>query len=70
VRLRPYTRQALKWLGIALLFYAVTAVVSQVAWSHMMAGSGYVLLFGALLILGSVGTVALAVACYWAMLAV
>jgi hypothetical protein len=57
-------------LGIALLFYAVTAVVSQVAWAQMMAGGGYVLLFGALLILGSVGTVALAVACYWAMLAV
>jgi len=70
MRLSPYSKQAIKWLAASLAFYAIALVVREVAWGQMLAGAGYVAAFVVLMIFSSFGTIALAGACYFALLAV
>jgi hypothetical protein len=68
VRLTPYAKQALKWLVSSLLLFAVTVVVSHVAWAQMMAGGSYAVAVGFLAILSITATVALCISFYFAVL--
>jgi hypothetical protein len=68
VKLRPYTKQAIKWLTISLLLYAITIVVSQVAFAQMIAGAGYAVAFGAIMIVSTMATIALGVSAYFGIL--
>ena len=70
MKLKPYTKQAIKWLTISLLLFATTAVVSQVAWTQMMAGAGYVLAFILLIIICVMAAVALCISIYFAIITI
>lgn len=70
VKLKPYTKQAIKWLTISLLLLATTAAVSQVAWTQMMAGTGYVLAFALLVILCVMAAIALCISIYFAIITI
>ena len=70
MKLKPYTKQAIKWLAISLLLFATTAVVSQVAWTQMMAGAGYVLAFILLIIICVMAAVALCISIYFAIITI
>jgi hypothetical protein len=70
VKLKPYTKQAIKWLVISVLLFATTAVVSQVAWTQMMAGAGYALAFILLVIICVMAAVALCISIYFAIITI
>jgi hypothetical protein len=70
VKLKPYTKQAIKWLAISLLLFATTAVISQVAWTQMMAGAGYALAFILLIIVCVLAAVALCISIYFAIITI
>ena len=70
MKLKPYTKQAIKWLTISLLLFATTAVVSQVAWTQMMAGAGYALAFILLIIICVMAAVALCISIYFAIITI
>jgi hypothetical protein len=65
-----YGKRAIKWLVISLVLFAVCTIVREVAWTGMLAGGSYVVSFSVLLILGMLGTIALGVAIYFALLTV
>jgi hypothetical protein len=70
VKLKPYTKQAIKWLTISLLLFATTAAVSQVAWTQMMAGAGYALAFALLVVVCVMAAVALCISIYFAIITI
>ena len=70
MRLSPYWKRAIKWFVASLLFYAASFFVREFAWSEMIAGGQYAIAFILLLLMSTVGTIALAGACYFALLAV
>ena len=70
MKLKPYTRQALKWLAISLLLFVITAAVSQVAWAQMMAGAGYALAFALLVVLCIMAAIALCISIYFAIITI
>ncbi len=70
MKLKPYTKQAIKWLVISLLLFVTTAVVSQVAWMQMMAGAGYALAFTLLVILCVMAAIALCISIYFAIITI
>jgi hypothetical protein len=70
VKLKPYTKQALKWLAISLLLFAITAAVSQVAWMQMMSGAGYALAFTFLIIVCVMAAIALCISIYFAIITI
>ena len=70
MKLKPYTKQAIKWLAISLLLFATTAIVSQMAWTQMMAGAGYALAFSFLIILCVMAVVALCISIYFAIITI
>jgi hypothetical protein len=70
VKLKPYTKQAIKWLVISVLLFATTAVVSQVAWTQMMAGAGYAFAFILLVIICVMAAVALCISIYFAIITI
>ena len=70
MKLKPYTRQALKWLAISLLLFVTTAVVSQVAWTQMMADAGYALAFSFLVVICVMAAIALCISIYFAIITI
>lgn len=70
MRLPRYWKQAIKWFVASLVFYTVAAAVREVARARMLAGAEYAAAFVGLLVFATLGTIALAGACYFALLAV
>jgi hypothetical protein len=68
VKLKPYTKQSIKWLVISLALFVLTAIVSQMAWMQMMAGAGYALAFTFLIIICVMAAVTLCISIYYAII--